>query len=47
MPISDGDAAHCGNNKTIDVELLKPGSHPFVVEWVWSLEASEGNAKKP
>ena len=46
MPISDGAPVRCENNKTMDVELLKPGTHPFAVEWVWGLEASDGSDQK-
>ena len=46
IPISDGDSVHCGNNKTIDVLSLKPGAHPFAVEWVWGLKASDGSDQK-
>ena len=35
IPISDGNSVHCWNNKTMDVLSLKPGIHPFAVEWVW------------
>ena len=46
MPISDGDSVRCWNNHTIDVQLLKAGTHPFAVEWVWGLEASNGSDQK-
>ena len=46
MPISDGGSLRCGNNKTMNMELLKRGNHPFAVEWVWGLEASDGNDHK-
>jgi len=46
MPISDNGSVHCWNNHTIDVELLKAGTHPFAVEWVWGLEASDGSDQK-
>lgn len=34
------------NNETIDGDFSKPGTHPFVVEWVWGLQASDGSDKK-
>ena len=43
MPIPDGGSLRCGNNKTMNIELLKRGTHPFAVEWVWGLEASDGS----
>jgi len=46
MPISDGDSVRCWNKKTMDGQLLKPGAHPFAVEWVWGLEASDGSDQK-
>ena len=46
IPISDGDSVRCGNNKTIDVLSLKPGIHPFAVEWVWGLKASDDGDQK-
>ena len=46
MPISDSGSVYCWNNLTIDVELLKAGTHPFAVEWVWGLEASDESDQK-
>ena len=46
IPLSDGDSVRCWNNKTIDVLSLKRGIHPFAVEWVWGLKASDGGDKK-
>ena len=46
MPISDSGSVRCWNNHTIDVQLLKAGTHPFAVEWVWGLEASNGSDQK-
>ena len=46
IPISDGDSVRCGNNKTMDVLSLKPGTHPFAVEWVWGLKASDESDQK-
>ena len=46
MPISDSGSVYCWNNLTIDVELLKAGTHPFAVEWVWGLEASNESDQK-
>ena len=46
IPISDRDSVRCVNNKTMDVLSLKPGTHPFAVEWVWGLKASDGSDQK-
>ena len=46
MPILDGGSVRCGNNNTMSSTLLKPGTHPFAVEWVSSLKASDGNDQK-
>ncbi|PUU73919.1 hypothetical protein B9Z19DRAFT_1196591 [Tuber borchii] len=46
MPLSDGDSVRCGNNVTMDVELLKPGIQPYAMEWVWGLKASDGSDQK-
>ena len=46
MPMSDGSSVRCWNNKTIDLELLNPGTHPFAVEWVWGLQAFDGSNQK-
>ncbi|CUS11873.1 unnamed protein product [Tuber aestivum] len=46
MPLSENSSVHCGNNKTIDTQLLKPGTHPFAVEWVWGLEAPGESGEK-
>jgi len=43
MPISNGGSVRCWNNKTMNDQLLKPGTHPFAVEWVWGLKASDGS----
>ena len=47
MPISDGDPVGCGNRNFLDVKLLKPGgAHPFAMEWVWGLKASNRSDQK-
>ena len=46
MPRSDGDSVNCRKRNIMDVQLLKPGAHPFAVEWVWGLEASNGSDQK-
>ena len=40
IPISDGDSLGCRITNLIDDYSLKPGIHPFAVEWVSSLKAS-------
>jgi len=40
MPISDKDSVGCKNENTMDFQLLKLGTYPFAMEWVWSLKAS-------
>ena len=46
MPISDGDSVFCGNNKAMDSQLLKPGTHPFAVEWLWGLNTFDDSDQK-
>ena len=46
IPISDGGSVRCENNREIDFELLNLGTHPFAVEWVWGLKASDGSDQK-
>ena len=46
MPISDGGSVRCGNNKTMNIQYLKGGTHPIAVEWVWGLETSDGSDQK-
>ena len=46
MPMSDGSSVRCWNNKTMNIELLKPGTHPFAVEWVWGLTPPYGSDLK-
>ena len=46
VPISDGDSVLCSNNQTMNAEPLKQGTHPFAMEWVWGLEASDGSDQK-
>ena len=36
MPVPDGDSVFCGNTRVMDAQLLKPGTHPFAMEWVSS-----------
>ena len=43
IPISNGHPVGCWSLGSMDVELLKPGTHPFAVEWVRGLEASNGS----
>ncbi|PUU79494.1 hypothetical protein B9Z19DRAFT_1125088 [Tuber borchii] len=46
MPILDGGPVRCENHIIMDSERLKGGTHPFAVEWVWGLEASNGSGQK-
>jgi len=46
MPISNGDSVRCGMSSSMDFPLLKPWTHPFVVEWVCSLNASNRSDQK-
>jgi len=46
MPISDGGSVCCGNNKTMNIQYLKGGTHPIAVEWLWGLETSDGSDQK-
>ena len=46
MPISDADSVRCRITNRMDVELLKPGTHPFAVEWVRGLKDSNGSDQK-
>ena len=46
VPISDGDSVICSNNRTMNAEFLKQGTHPFAMEWLWGLEASNGSDQK-
>ncbi|KAG0634517.1 hypothetical protein HOY80DRAFT_1140621 [Tuber brumale] len=44
IPISDGGSVRCTRDDNImDMELLRPGTHPFAAEWVWGLQASDGS----
>ncbi|PUU81906.1 hypothetical protein B9Z19DRAFT_1190850 [Tuber borchii] len=40
MPVSDGDFVRCESVTMMDPLLLKSGTHPFAVEWVYGLEPS-------
>ena len=40
IPVSDGDSVRCRVTNLIDDRLLESGTHPFAVEWVSSLKAS-------
>ncbi|PUU76809.1 hypothetical protein B9Z19DRAFT_1129183 [Tuber borchii] len=46
MPVSGGDFVRCRDIFEMDPQLLKSGTHPFAVEWVHDLEASNPNDKK-
>jgi len=46
MPIPDGGSVRCGNNNSMAIPLLKEGIHPFAMEWVWHLKASNGSDQK-
>jgi len=46
MPTSDGDSVLCGNIQSMDAQLLKPGTEPFAVEWVWGLNAFDRSDQK-
>ena len=46
IPISDGDSVGCSITNSMDVQLLKPGTHPFAVEWVRGLKDSNGSDQK-
>ena len=46
VPISDGTSVRCGNHQSMDTDLLKPGTHPNAVEWVWGLGALDGSDQK-
>ena len=46
MPIPNGDSVGCLSTNLWDVQLVKPGIHPFAVEGVWGLEASNGSDQK-
>ena len=46
MPRLDGDSLHCQSNNSMSTELLKEGTHPFAVEWVWDLKASNRSDQK-
>ena len=46
MPILNGGSVHCGNNHSISTQMLKEGTYPFAVEWVWGLKASNISDQK-
>ena len=46
VPISDRDSVLCSNNQTMNSQLLKQGTHPIAMEWVWGLEASDRSDQK-
>ena len=46
IPISDGGSVRCENYVSMDTEWLKAGTHPFSMEWVWHLKASNGSDQK-
>jgi len=46
MPISDGGSVRCGDKSSMGTQLVKEGTHPFAVEWVWGLKASNGSDQK-
>ena len=46
IPISDSGSVRCGNNNSMAIPLLKEGTHPFAMEWVWHLKASNGSDQK-
>ena len=46
VPISDEDSVRCGYSNRMDIELLKPETHPLAAEWVWGLKASDGSDKR-
>ena len=46
MPIPKEDSVGCWSTNLWDVQLVKPGIHPFAVEGVWGLEASNRSDQK-
>ncbi|PUU76808.1 hypothetical protein B9Z19DRAFT_1129182 [Tuber borchii] len=46
MPGSDGDFVRCENTLSMDPKFLKSGTHPFAVEWVCDLYASNRSDQK-
>ena len=46
MPILDGDSVHCVSNYSMSTRFLREGTHPFAVEWVWDLKASNSSDQK-
>ena len=46
VPISDGGSIGCSIERAMGPELLKTGTHPFAVEWVWNLVAADSNDQK-
>jgi len=45
IPLSHG-SVFCGNNNTMDAQLLKPGNHRMAMEWVWDLKAFDSSDQK-
>jgi len=41
-----GGSTGCINHNTRHVRLLKPGTRPFAVEWVWGLEHFDGHRRR-
>ena len=46
MPISDGGSVRCGDKNLMSTQMVKEGTHPHAVEWVWGLKASNGSDQK-
>ena len=42
----DDSPVHCENNNSMNPSLLEEGTHPFAVEWVWGLNASNRSDQK-
>ena len=46
MPISDGGSVRCENDISMSSEFLTVKAHPFAMEWVWGLKASNRSDQK-